>query len=53
MTREEIENKFNELGFEWPSNEDELKRFNEAFKDYPNQNDGMKVDPIKIIKNNK
>lgn len=53
MDREEVQKRLDELGFEWPSNEGELIAFNEAFKDYPHKTDEMKIDPIKIIKNNK
>lgn len=51
MERKEVKKRFKELGFDFPRTEDELRKFNEAFKDYPHKTDGMKVDPLKILNN--
>lgn len=47
--QERTERCFKELGFELPTNEDELNRFNEKFKDFPHQLTGKSIDPQKIL----
>ena len=37
-----------ELGFDMPSNEEELKLWNNKFKDYPYELTGEELDPNKI-----
>ena len=48
-TRERVQKCFDELGFEFPQNDEQLEAFNEKFKDYPHKLTGNEVDPIKII----
>lgn len=48
-----IQQKFDELGFDFPTNKEELKAFNEKFRDYPYKLSGSKVDPVKIINSTK
>lgn len=45
MTREEII----KAGLDYPMSKEELKWWNEAFKDYPFKADATKIDPKKII----
>lgn len=49
MDRKEVQKKFKELGFEWPSNEKELLEFDKKFADYPHKLDSKKVNPFKIL----
>ena len=41
---------FKELGFEFPRNEEELKQYEEKFKDFPYKLEGVKIDADKIMK---
>ncbi|WP_421809049.1 hypothetical protein [Flagellimonas sp.] len=49
MKRKEVKKRFKELGFEFPATEEELKAFNDKFKDYPYKLNENNVDPLKII----
>ena len=48
-TTERVQQCFKELGFEFPSNEEEEKAFNEKFKDYPYKFSGSTIDPYKLL----
>lgn len=41
---------FKELGFEFPRNEEELKLYEEKFKDFPYKLEGSKIDVNEILK---
>jgi len=47
-TQKEVREAFSKLGFEFPENEEQLKAFNEKFKNYPYKLNAS-IDPIKII----
>lgn len=49
-TQEYTKKAFKELGFEFPTNEKQLKEFEEKFKDYPYRLENKKIDIDKIIK---
>lgn len=44
-----VQQKFKELGFDFPTNDEQLEQFNEKFRNYPYKLDAKKIDPIKII----
>lgn len=48
-TQERVQKAFYELGFDFPETPDELKAFDEKFKDYPYKADATKIDPLKIL----
>ena len=47
--QKQVEKCIQELGFEVPSNEKELKAWDEKFKDYPYQLKSKDIDPHKIL----
>ena len=44
-TQKRVQKAFKELGFEMPETEEQLKAFNEKFKDYPHKLTGREIDP--------
>lgn len=48
-TQERVEKSFQELGFTFPKTDEQLKAFDEKFKDYPYKNSDKKIDVSKII----
>jgi len=44
----ECKKAFKELGFDIPKTEDQLKSFNEKFKDYPHRLTGKEINPKEI-----
>ena len=48
-TQKYVQQKFDELGFDFPNNEEQLRAFNEKFRNYPHKLTGREIDPIKII----
>lgn len=48
-TQERVQKAFEELGFEMPETEEQLKAFNEKFKDYPHKLTGNEIDPLEIL----
>ena len=51
-TQERVQKAFEELGFEMPETEEQLKAFDEKFKDYPHKLTGKEIDPMEIINPN-
>lgn len=49
MTKKETQKALNELGFDFPETEEQLKVFDEKFKDFKYKTDHMRIDPNKII----
>ena len=48
--QQRVQKCFDELGFDFPKTEEQLKAFDEKFKDYPHQLTGKEIDPLKIIR---
>lgn len=53
MTSEEVNRRFEILGFDFPETKEQLKQFDEMFKDYPFKLNEAKIDPFKIINRKK
>ncbi len=49
-TQEKVQKAFSELGFDFPENEEQLRAFDEKFKNYPYKLNGAMIDPHKIMK---
>lgn len=47
--QQQVNQAFEELGFEFPKTEAQLERFDEKFKDFPHKLDPRVIDPKKII----
>ena len=45
----QVQQAFQELGFEWPSTEEELELYEAKFKGYPHKLKGDEIDPEKIL----
>lgn len=48
-TNEKVRQIFDDLGFEFPETEEQLKEWEERFKDYPFRLKGQIIDPNEII----
>lgn len=49
-TQKRVQKAFKELGFDFPKTQEELKAFDEKFKDYPHKLTGKEIDPQEILK---
>lgn len=48
-TQDRVRKAMDELGFQFPETEEQLKAFDEKFKDYPHRLTGNEIDPLTIL----